>query len=147
MSGFEMFPSQLKLEKRRKKLRLSKIVSDNPIIAHNYGSRSKYHFFKSSFSHVCCFYEKGKFWNPTLSDITCSRITITQLKLLILVSFFSGENTPSTDIGHYTYITGTMKLRFFWPPCIHFATLGYIAISISVANTEYRAKDRRFRDV
>ena len=46
--------------------------------------------------------EKGKFWNPTLPDITCSRIKITKPKWLILVSFFSGEDSPSTDTNRYS---------------------------------------------
>ena len=36
-------------------------------------------------------------------------------KLLILVSFFSGEDTPSTDISRYIP-TLPEVCRFFWPP-------------------------------
>ena len=44
--------------------------------------------------------EKGKFWNPTLSDIAFYRIKTTEPKLLTFVSCFSGEDTPSTDTSH-----------------------------------------------
>ena len=45
--------------------------------------------------------EKGNFLNSTSSDIMCSRIRTPRPKLLILVSFFSGEDTPSTDSSRY----------------------------------------------
>ena len=41
----------------------------------------------------------GKCCNPTLVDLTCSRIRTTQPKWLILVSFLSGDS-PSTDTSH-----------------------------------------------
>ena len=50
------------------------------------------------------FAEEGKLLNLTLPDITCSRIRTAQPKYLILVSFFSGENTPSTDTIWYVQL-------------------------------------------
>ena len=64
--------------------------------------------------------EKGKFCNPTLADITCSRIRTTQPKWLILVSFFSGEDSPSTDTSHFiSLLPEVFRSVLFGPPCTY----------------------------
>ena len=53
--------------------------------------------------------EKGKFWASTLFHKMCPRKQTTEPKLLILISFFSGEDTSSTDTCY--------GIRIFWEVC------------------------------
>ena len=56
----------------------------------------------------------------------------TKPKLLILVSFFSGEDIPSTDTSHYIPVIGSMPFRFLGgPPCI-----AIMAISCGTKNKQ-----------
>ena len=57
------------------------------ITAHNCGKPKLWHSFTS---------EKGKFWVLTLSHKMCPRKQTTEPKLVIFVSFFSGEVIPHT---------------------------------------------------
>ena len=64
--------------------------------------------------------EEREFLNPTWLALTCSRIRTAEPKWLILVSFFSGENTPSTDPSHYLQILPEVcRSVISGPPCIH----------------------------
>ena len=82
------------------------------ITAHNYG-RPKYHAFTSSLG-----------WNVTFFALTLSlkmgpRKQTTEPKLLILVSFFSGEVTPYTDTSHSIHILWDVCHSVFsGSPCI-----------------------------
>ena len=59
--------------------------------------------------------EKGTFWASTLSHKLLPRKQTTESKLLILVSFFSGEVTSYTDTSYCILNTvGSMPFRFFW---------------------------------
>ena len=63
--------------------------------------------------------EKGKFWASTLSHKMCLRKQTTEPKLLILVSFFSGEVTSYTDTRYRIYILWEVSRSVFSvPPCI-----------------------------
>ena len=58
--------------------------------------------------------EKGTFWNPILPHITYSRIKTTEPKWLILVYFFLGEDSPSTDASHYISLLPEVFRSVFW---------------------------------
>ena len=97
----------------------------NWIIAHNYGE-PKCIFTKSTFSW------KGKILEPDIvwHNVLYNKTPLTKIAdLVILVSFFSGEDTPSTDTSRY--ITGSMPLRvFFWPPCIALGSARTTAVTL-----------------
>ena len=62
--------------------------------------------------------EKGQFATLTLSHKMWARKQTTEPKLVILVSFFSGEVTSYTDTSYsiytYTCIVGSIRFPFFW---------------------------------
>ena len=63
--------------------------------------------------------EKLKFFNSTWSAIMCSRIRTPRPKLLILLSFFLGEDTRSTDTSFYIpQLPEVCRSVIFGPPCI-----------------------------
>ena len=63
--------------------------------------------------------EKWKFWTSTWSHKMCHRKQTTETKLLILVSFFSGGDTSSTETGYCIYILREIcRSIFIGPPCI-----------------------------
>ena len=75
--------------------------------------KQKLHSFASSLGW------KGKIWNSTLSDKMCPRKQTTEPKLLILVSFFSGEVTPYTDTSYSIHILWEVcRSVIYGPPCI-----------------------------
>ena len=89
----------------------------NWIIAHNYGEP------KCIFTNLSqLLAEKGKFWNPTLSDIMCSKIknkkTLTKIADLDII-FLRRRYPVHWYQSLYPYITGSMPFRFFGPPCIY----------------------------
>ena len=58
--------------------------------------------------------------NPTWLGITYSRIRTAEQKWLILLSFFSGENTPSTDTSNYLQLLPEVcRSVIYGPPCIN----------------------------
>ena len=69
--------------------------------------------------------EKGKFRNPTLSDITCSRIKAMHLtKIADLGIIFLRKKIPHPVIPVIIYIYYRSMPLFFWgPPCIGFTQL------------------------
>merc|ERR1712074_315284 len=70
--------------------------------------------------------EEREFLNPTWLALTCSRIRTAEPKWLILVSFFSGENTPSTDPSHYLQILPEVcRSVISGPPCITNKVMNY----------------------
>ena len=87
-------------------MRIEKV---NWITAHNCG-KPKWHSFKPK-------REKGNFWVLTLSHKMHSRKQTTEPKLLILVSFFSGEDTSSTDTSYCIHI--------LWAVCRSVFVLGH----------------------
>ena len=63
--------------------------------------------------------EKGTFWALTLSHKMCPRKQTTEPKLLIVVSFFSGEVTSYTDTSYCIHILWEVcRSVFSGPPCI-----------------------------
>ena len=77
-------------------------------ITHNSGE-PKWHF--SGLDEAV----KGKLWALTLPHKMCPRKQTTGPKLLILVSFFSGEVTSYTDTSYciHIIIVGIIPFRFF----------------------------------
>ena len=75
-------------------MRIDKV---NWITAYNCG-KPKWHSFTHSLSW------KGKFGVSTLSHKMCPRKQTTEPKLVILVSFFSGEVTSNTDTSYCIHI-------------------------------------------
>ena len=83
-------------------MRINKV---NWITAHNCG-KPKWHSFTTSLRW------KGKFWASTLSHKMCPRKQTTELKLLILVTFFS-------DTSYCIHIMlEVCRSIFYGPPCI-----------------------------
>ena len=62
--------------------------------------------------------KKGNFWASTLSHKMCPRKQTTEPKLVILVSFFSGEVTSYTDASYCIHILLEVCRSIFGPPCI-----------------------------
>ena len=75
-------------------------------------------------SVFCLVFKQSLSWgvktlNLTWPGITCSRIRTAWSKWLILVSFFSGQNTPSIDTSHYLQLLPEVcRTVLFGPPCI-----------------------------
>ena len=104
---------------------LATVVSSNPFFltmridkvkwmtAHNCG-KQKWHSFMLSLSW------KGKFWVLTLSHKICPRKQITELKLVILVSYLSGEFTSYTDTNYCIHLLWEVSHSGFFsgPPCV-----------------------------
>ena len=78
------------------------------ITAHSCG-KQKWNSFASSLGW------KGKVWNSTLSHKICPRKQTTEPKLLILVSFSSGEVTSYTNTSYYIHILWEVcRSVFLW---------------------------------
>ena len=80
--------------------------------------------------------EKKTFWALTLSQKMCCRKQFTEQKLLILVSFFSGEDPHPLYQLLYQHITVSMLFHFYWAtlyngmcwritPCLNLVSLQY----------------------
>ena len=94
-----------------------RIVQINWITAHNYGE-PKWHLCSPSLSW------KGKNWASTLPHKMCPRKKTTEPKLLILVSFFSGEVTSYTDTSYCIHILREeCRSVFSGPPCIRYSLI------------------------
>ena len=66
---------------------------------------------------------KGKKLDLDIVSQTCPRKQTTEPKLLILVTFFSGEVTSYTDTSYCIYILWEVSRRFFWATCIGASSL------------------------
>ena len=71
---------------------------------------------RNGINSLLVYAEKGKFWVLTMSHKMCPRKQTTEPKLVILVSFCSGEVTSytGTSLILHLHIVGSMPLHFFW---------------------------------